>query len=73
MSDVLFDPSNSYLLECHIHVVQNPFPETFKDEIDIELIFENHSGIPGDVLHLRIQREDFQNFKNVLITALVEE
>jgi hypothetical protein len=72
MSNVLFDPSNSYLLECHLKPVRDPFATLFGEQIDLEFIFENHSGIRGDVLSVRIRREDFENFKNVLKKALGE-
>jgi hypothetical protein len=72
MSHVLFEPSNSHLLECHLKPVKNDFPEIFKDEIEVEFIFEHHSGMPGDVLCVRIRREAFENFKNVLKEAFGE-
>jgi hypothetical protein len=74
MSNVLFEPSNSYLLECHLKPVnfKDPFATLFGEQIELEFIFENHSGIAGDVLSLRIRREDFENFKNVLKKALGE-
>ena len=61
--DVVVDTVGSYLLDIAVKSIENSFNGS---TVELELIFEEHSGIPGDSVFLKMSGESIQRLKELL-------